>query len=87
MQTRYGRDPDGIVREQEMADLNVPAVYRLRQIDSTWSAGAGARTSAPLLMVHIPEYALHIYERGHPVLDMRVVVGKALTATPVFSDL
>lgn len=38
------------------------------------------------LMVNIPEYALHVYERDRSVLDMRVVVGKALTATPVFSD-
>ena len=38
------------------------------------------------LMVNIPEYALHVYERDRSVLDMRVVVGKVLTATPVFSD-
>jgi murein L,D-transpeptidase YcbB/YkuD len=38
------------------------------------------------LLVNIPEYALHVYERDRSVIDMRVVVGKALTATPVFSD-
>jgi murein L,D-transpeptidase YcbB/YkuD len=38
------------------------------------------------LLVNIPEYALHVVERGRSVIDMRVVVGKALTATPVFSD-
>jgi murein L,D-transpeptidase YcbB/YkuD len=36
--------------------------------------------------VNIPEYELHVVERGKSVLDMRVVVGKAMTATPVFSD-
>lgn len=38
------------------------------------------------LLVNIPEFALHVYERDRPAIDMRVVVGKEMTATPVFSD-
>lgn len=38
------------------------------------------------ITVNIPEYALHVVERGRTVMDMRVVVGQTMTATPVFSD-
>jgi murein L,D-transpeptidase YcbB/YkuD len=87
-QTRHGRDADGVVREQERDELNVPAAQRLRQIELNMERWRWAQRSfgARYLMVNIPEYALHVYEGGRSVLDMRVVVGKALTATPVFSD-
>jgi murein L,D-transpeptidase YcbB/YkuD len=38
------------------------------------------------LLVNIPEYRLHVYEQGKEAMTMRVIVGKTLTATPVFSD-
>jgi murein L,D-transpeptidase YcbB/YkuD len=88
-QVRYGREPDGVLRETELADLNVSATYRLGQIELNMERWRWAPRSFDdrHLIVNIPEYALHIFERGKSVLDMRVVVGKALTATPIFSDL
>ncbi|RZJ88609.1 MAG: murein L,D-transpeptidase, partial [Hymenobacter sp.] len=38
------------------------------------------------LIVNIPEYRLRVFEQGKEALTMRVIVGKTLTATPVFSD-
>ncbi|MEP7027966.1 MAG: L,D-transpeptidase family protein [Candidatus Eisenbacteria bacterium] len=87
-QERYGRDADGVVGASELAMLNVPAATRLRQIELNmerwrWLPKTfGDRH----LVVNIPEYMLHYYEGGKPVLDMRVVVGKAMNQTPVFSD-
>ncbi|MEO6463479.1 MAG: L,D-transpeptidase family protein [Candidatus Eisenbacteria bacterium] len=38
------------------------------------------------LVVNIPEYLLRVVEDGRPALDMKVVVGKEASKTPVFSD-
>ncbi len=38
------------------------------------------------LVVNIPEYALRVVEGGKTALEMRVVVGKEASKTPVFSD-
>lgn len=87
-QERYGRDADGVVGDVERAELNVPAEARLRQIElnmERWRwlpKTLGER----YLVVNIPAYRLQVLERGAPVIEMRVVVGKALSATPVFSD-
>lgn len=87
-QSRIGHDPDGVVRPDDAAELNVPAAYRLQQIDLNMERWRWVPRSFGdhYLLVNIPEYALHIVEGRRSVLDMRVVVGKALTATPVFSD-
>jgi murein L,D-transpeptidase YcbB/YkuD len=37
-------------------------------------------------VVNIPEYELRLLDGGRPELAMRVVVGKDVSATPVFSD-
>jgi murein L,D-transpeptidase YcbB/YkuD len=87
-QARIGHDPDGVVRPDDTAELNVPAAYRLQQIELNMERWRWVPRSfgERYLLVNIPEYALHIFEGSRSVLDMRVVVGKALTATPVFSD-
>ena len=88
VQERFGRAPDGVVGEPERLELNVSAERRLRQIElnmERWRwlpASFGER----YLLVNIPEYMLHLVEGGRNVLDMRVVVGKAMNQTPVFSD-
>ena len=38
------------------------------------------------LVVNIPEYLLRVVDGGRPAFDMRVVVGKEASQTPVFSD-
>jgi murein L,D-transpeptidase YcbB/YkuD len=87
-QSRIGHDPDGIVRADDAAELSVPAAYRLQQIELNMERWRWVPRSfgERYLIVNIPEYALHVFEGRRSVLDMRVVVGKVLTATPVFSD-
>lgn len=87
-QKRYGKDPDGVVGETERAALNVPAEDRMRQIEVNmerwrWLPKSFGDRS---LIVNIPEYILRIMEGRKPALEMRVVVGKAIDPTPVFSD-
>jgi len=36
------------------------------------------------ILVNIPEFKMHFYRNGRPILDMRVIVGKTKLKTPVF---
>ena len=87
-QKRFGRVPDGVVGEPERLELNVSAERRLRQIELNMERWRWLPSSFGdrHLLVNIPEYMLHLVEGGRSVLEMRVVVGKAMNQTPVFSD-
>jgi murein L,D-transpeptidase YcbB/YkuD len=88
-QKRHGLEPTGEVDEGTLAALNVPAAERVRQIAlnlERWRwmpSDLGKR----YIRVNIPELTMALVENGQPVLEMRVVVGKAQQSrTPVFSD-
>jgi murein L,D-transpeptidase YcbB/YkuD len=87
-QARCGLEATGIVRADELADLNVSAPQRVRQIQlnmERWRwlpATLGSR----YILVNIPDYRLDVMDGGRSVLAMRVVVGKEYSRTPVFSD-
>ena len=87
-QARHGLDTTGVVRERDRAELDVPVEARIRQIAlnlERWRwlpASLGERH----LLVNIPGFTLEARERDRAVLAMRVVVGKELSRTPMFSD-
>jgi murein L,D-transpeptidase YcbB/YkuD len=88
-QTRHGLEVTGKVDEETLAELNVPAAARVRQIElnlERWRwmpSDFGSR----YIRVNIPEFKMAVIENGRPALEMRVVVGKAQQSrTPVFSD-
>ena len=87
-QERHGLDTTGVVGEHELAELDVPVKARIRQIAlnlERWRwlpAALGERH----LLVNIPGFALEARERERAVLAMRVVVGKEMSRTPMFSD-
>jgi murein L,D-transpeptidase YcbB/YkuD len=87
-QQSYGRDADGVVGESELAALNVRASARLRQIELNMERWRWLprRFGERYVWVNIPEYALYVREGAEDVLTMRVVVGKVMHQTPVFSD-
>ena len=66
----------------------LPIEHRIRQVElnlERWRwlpDDLGARH----FVVNIPSFHLYARERGNTVLDMKVVVGKPGTETPVFSD-
>ena len=86
-QEHYGLDVDGVVGADDMAELNVPVETRIRQIELNLERW---RWLPPLedryLIVNVPDYSLHVFERERQVLAMRVVVGKQYSRTPLFSD-
>lgn len=87
-QTQHGLKPDGFVGGETLRLLNVPVADRIDQliINMERWRWAPKRFEPNYLLVNIPDYKLHVVEKGEEVFNMRVIVGKALNATPVFSD-
>ena len=90
-QRRLGRDPNGRIDPQTLADLNVPLSRRVRQMQLTlerWRWMPDSYEKAPVV-VNIPEFRLRAYDKDFNIgVTMNVVVGKAYGGhnTPVFTD-
>jgi len=89
-QRRLGRDPDGRINAQTLADLNVPLTSRVRQMQLTlerWRWLPLSYQKSPIV-ANIPEFHLRAYDENFKIaLQMNVVVGKAYGHdTPIFSD-
>jgi L,D-transpeptidase YcbB len=90
-QRRYGRDPNGRIDAQTLADLNVPLSRRVRQMQLTlerWRWLPLDYQKSPVV-VNIPEFRLRAYDEHFNIgVTMNVVVGKAYGGhnTPIFSD-
>ncbi|HEV8018272.1 MAG TPA: L,D-transpeptidase family protein [Steroidobacteraceae bacterium] len=88
-QRRHGLDADGRLGAATVTQMNVPLADRVRQLQLTlerWRWLPGEFPSPPIV-VNIPDFHLRALDANNNVaLDMRVVVGKAMTTeTPVFS--
>jgi murein L,D-transpeptidase YcbB/YkuD len=86
-QHRMGLIPDGEVGKTFLAELNVPLEKRIRQImvnmeRSRWLPDT---VQGEYLAINIPEFKLHLYRDDSLLWDMRVVVGKAIHKTVIFS--
>ena len=90
-QRRHGRDPNGRIDAQTIADLNVPLSRRVRQMQLSlerWRWLPDSYQKAPIV-ANIPEFRLRAYDKNFNIgATMNVVVGKAYGGhnTPVFSD-
>lgn len=86
-QVRMGYTPDGKINEQLIKDMNVPAMERLKQILINMGRMRWMPTepNGRLILVNIPEFALHVYENKRKVWDMDVVVGKEGHNTTMFT--
>ena len=88
-QRRHGLDADGRLGPSTIKQLNVPLQERVLQLQLTLERWRWlpAEFSAPPIIVNIPDFRLRaLDENNNVVMDMRVVVGKAMrTRTPVFS--
>ena len=89
-QRRHGRDADGKIGAQTLADLNVPLSRRVQQMQWTlerWRWLPETYQKSPIV-VNIPEFRLRAYDENFNVgVTMNVVVGQAYGhSTPVFSE-
>ena len=85
-QERHGLATDGVVGPNTLSALNVPAPARVRQLILNLER---LRRQASTfddrhIVVNIPNYRMHVMEKGESVLTMRVVVGKPSWQTPTF---
>ena len=88
-QRRHNLSVNGMVNKETLAALNVSADIRARQIARNlerWRRlpkDLGNRYIA----VNVPDFMLEVVENDHPVMDMKVVVGKIMQerTTPTFS--
>jgi L,D-transpeptidase YcbB len=87
-QEQHGLKPDGIVDGGTLTELNVPVGQRMRQVElnlERWR-WIPRRLGDPHVFVNIPGFDLVLMRDGAPAWRTRIVVGKAFTPTPVFSD-
>jgi murein L,D-transpeptidase YcbB/YkuD len=89
-QRRLGRDANGRIDAQTLADLNVPLSLRVQQMQLTlerWRWMPDTYQKAPIV-ANIPEFRLRAYDKDFNVgVTMNVVVGKSYGHnTPVFSN-
>ena len=83
-----GLKADGVVRGETLKQLNVPIGTRIDQLILNMERWRWLpkKFEPDYLLVNIPEYTLHVVEGNKEVFNMRVIVGKVLHETPVFSD-
>jgi murein L,D-transpeptidase YcbB/YkuD len=87
-QERHGIEPNGKLGATTLAELNVPVDRRIRQVElnlERWR-WIPRRLGTPHVFVNIPAFGLELVRDGVCVWRTRIVVGKAFTPTPVFSD-
>lgn len=87
-QLRHGLEPDGIIGEKTLKFLNQSFhekanIIALNMERMRWTTENSAQN---YILVNIPEYKLRVYENKKVQFEMRVIVGAANKATPVFSD-
>ncbi|MDB5013123.1 MAG: hypothetical protein JWQ25_1325 [Daejeonella sp.] len=80
--------PNGILNSETVRLLNIPVEQRIRQVIINMERWRWIPKSfePDYLLVNIPEFKLHVYEKNKEALSMKVIVGKVLNSTPIFSD-
>jgi len=83
-----GLKATGIVSGETVKQLNVPIGTRIDQLILNMERWRWLpkKFEPDYLLVNIPEYTLHVMEDNKEAFNMRVIVGKVLHETPVFSD-
>jgi murein L,D-transpeptidase YcbB/YkuD len=86
-QQRMGLTVDGVIGNKMIAELNVPVSKRIRQVlvNMERVRWMPAEKDTNYILVNIPEYKMHVYDSGHLVFDMNVIVGTAANSTVIFN--
>ncbi len=86
-QKRMGLSIDGAIGNRMIAELNVPISKRIRQllVNMERVRWMPAEKDTNYILVNIPEYKMHVYDSGHLVYDMNVIVGATATSTVIFN--
>ena len=87
-QLKHGLEPDGVIGDKTLKFLNQPLnevvnVIAVNMDRLRWMTGGYGENS---IVVNVPEYKLRVFENQKQELEMKVIVGSAQTATPIFAD-
>ena len=87
-QLSQGLTPDGQVRGETLRLLNIPIDQRIKTIILNMERWRWIPKSfePDYLIVNIPKYELKVYEKAQEKVNMKVIVGKTMNSTPIFSD-
>lgn len=87
-QGQNGLNPDGNIGPETVRLLNIPIQERISQIIINMERWRWIPKSfeADHIIVNIPEYKLKLFKDSQEVMNMKVIVGKEMNATPIFSD-
>lgn len=86
-QHRYGLKEDGIAGASLLKEMNQPVSIRIRQllINMERMRWVPAVPATDFLLVNIPEFRLHVYEKGTLAFSMNVVAGSTAHNTVIFN--
>lgn len=87
-QNRYGLPATGVIGTGTQKEMNIPIQQKIKQLlinmeRARWLPQIDE--SKDFITVNIPEYRLHVFEKGQYQFPMDVVVGKATDSTVIFS--
>jgi L,D-transpeptidase YcbB len=86
-QHRYGLKEDGVVNVSVVNEMNTPVDTCIRKIliNMERIRWVPPRPVTDFLLINIPEFRLHIYEKGNYQWSMNVVVGSTVHNTVIFN--
>lgn len=87
--SRHGMKPDSVLSANMITELNVPLRKRIEQIMVNMERLRWIpvdTTDREFILVNIPEYMLHYYEKNKKTWDCGVVVGTPMTETVIFTS-
>ena len=86
-QRRMGLSVDGVIGARLIMELNVPVKQRIQQllVNMERARWMPPENDTNYIVVNIPEYKMHVYDSGHQVFDMNVIVGKTTSGTVIFN--
>jgi L,D-transpeptidase YcbB len=81
--------PDGVLRSTLLQELNIPLSARVKQLSLSVNYYRWLHCltqNQPVIVVNIPAAYLKVYKNDHPILEMKMIVGKKLTPTPTLAS-
>jgi len=86
-QRRYGFKEDGTINSSMIKEMNRPSSERIRQmlINMERIRWVPAQPTTDYLLVNIPEFRLHAYDKGNYQWSMNIVVGSTANNTVIFT--
>ncbi|QMU28458.1 L,D-transpeptidase family protein [Adhaeribacter radiodurans] len=89
-QERHGLKVNGTINKETLKAMNVSLDDRIDQIIINMERWRWIPKPKEMerkhIFVNIPEYTLYAKDKGKSVFNMRVIVGKVMNSTPIFSD-